>query len=762
MPRKKKEALDDTIKEKMEYIGLDFEDIPKNLVQTHNLNFKVLKGYDEKQYKQYRFINIKDIDILLTPTNRLNELKEKYEQARPLYMYLDSKDEEMLERHTTFLSMLKKVQIAGIEKVEKEQEMLAKALPFKVKYNGNYLWQIYYSESTGKYFMLVPTQDSDYSTFFYLLKKKIENKKDEKIFVPVSYVDYSGAILKKAELRDIENYLWLFTKDYPSIYEVYDKKGNISLQIIGETQIYGKVKSLYKMSFDTTKEASKFYKLLRALFILQTELPHYYDFKTNIEEKGALSIYLNNAKIQYESLPEFVLEQYIKSVGLKEQTRDEIDNLSRKLAILKQETAELETEYLAKEKQISTFLECKKTFFGKVKYYFKFGKKSNKNKKKEEQDFIEENQEQNIEKKTTKSKFKLEDRNYTLDELIVSFKELEITENNKKDTVMDINAMKLKNKNLKKKIENATSYINEIDEHKKSIFEFWKYSNKDEVAALEEGEEEELNINKIEKTFDFNEDFEKFSQNIDKEQRKKFTDSELDSSFIATTELLNLINRTYKKKAEPQEFSDMVKKLKDQKAELEDDDEFDVLGDFSSDNTKERNLGNKTHREPPRDKYQILEVKKGMKGLELKKILVNVVKDIKKALKKNELEEDIYVYKVLPYELDFNELQTFSLNEEDELEQCLKLDRLKRKIYMYRIKLHKGTNFIAFSNIIYYNNKNMTLPVGMNVSNKILVDLSSLDIKEVNSRSINKVYLENSKNDFSKLLMKTLEVHEME
>ena len=42
----------------------------------------------------------------------------------------------------------------------------------------------------------------------------------------------------------------------------------------------------------------------------------------------------------------------------------------------------------------------------------------------------------------------------------------------------------------KGKIENATAFIDEIDSHKKSIFEFWKYSNKDEVQALEEGMKE--------------------------------------------------------------------------------------------------------------------------------------------------------------------------------------------------------------------------------------------------------------------------------
>ena len=29
-------------------------------------------------------------------------------------------------------------------------------------------------------------------------------------------------------------------------------------------------------------------------------------------------------------------------------------------------------------------------------------------------------------------------------------------------------------RSIEKKLKNATKYINEIDEHKKSIFEFWK------------------------------------------------------------------------------------------------------------------------------------------------------------------------------------------------------------------------------------------------------------------------------------------------
>ena len=143
------------MKEKIEYLRLNFEKVPKTLIATDNLNFKLFKGYDEKQYKQYKYIKISDIDILLTPTHRLDSLSERYDKASPLYMYLDSKQEENAEKYATFLKMLKKIEISEVEKIEEEQEKLAKEIPFKVKYNGNYLWQIYYSKTSEKYFMII-------------------------------------------------------------------------------------------------------------------------------------------------------------------------------------------------------------------------------------------------------------------------------------------------------------------------------------------------------------------------------------------------------------------------------------------------------------------------------------------------------------------------------------------------------------------------------------------------------------------------------
>ena len=335
-----------------------------------------------------------------------------------------------------------------------------------------------------------------------------------------------------------------------------------------------------------------------------------------------------------------------------------------------------------------------------------------------------------------------------------------------KNIVMDINALKLKNKNLRKKIENASKYIDEINKHKKSIFEFWKYSNKDAVAELDEGEEEEFNVKKIEKVFNFEEDFEEFGNKADKSQRSKLTDSELESCFIASTELINLLNRIKLKVAENKEISEELKRLKiakekGRRPEDDDEEEFNIFGKIKQTNNIERTLGNKTHREQPRDKFEILEIKKGSKGIELKKQLEKVLKDIKTAIKKNALEEDVYVYKATTDQLEFNTLEQVSMDVKEELEQFLNTDKIRSKIYLYKIKLPKETNYIAFTNIIFFDNKNMTLPLGMNLSSKILVDLSKLNINEKNTKELNKLQFEEDNNDFSKFIVKNIELIEI-
>lgn len=755
----------DNIKEKLEYLGLDLENIPKGLLEFEPLEFRIPKRYDEKQYRQYRYVPVKQIEILLSPTTRLDDLEEKYKKASPLSDYLDSTNEDNILKYTTFLNMLKEFKIEDVEKVKEEQEKLNKKLPFKIKYEGNYLWQIYYSENTDKYFMLVPTEDSDYSTFFYVLKKQIENKREGKIFVPIRNLEYSHEYLSKSEFEDIENYMWLFTKDWPLVYEVYNKKNELSICIIGETEVYQKIKSNYKIELKSKEEAQEFYKLLKAMFILQTELPHYFEFKTNINKAGGIEFYRQDEEMEYEDIAKWLVKEYELGENKLKKTETEIEQGTEKLKNLKAEVAIQEIEYLAKEKQISTFLECKKSFFGKFKYYFKYSKKSNKNKMKPKkaEEIKEENKEKEP-KKTLKMKSSKNNKtNYTIEDILELYKELEGKETELKNIVLDINALKLKKKNMEKKIQNATAYIDEIDSHKKSIFEFWRYSNKDEVASLAEGEAEEVNvIKKIEKVFDYKDDLEKFGIKMDKMQRKILSKDELDSIYLTSTNLLEILNKVKLNDVLPKEIGASLKELKKEEAEdktLTRSEEFNIFGGIAQDTTKVSKINNKEHRELPKDKFNILELTKNTKQIGYKLSLETAIENIKRALDKIIIPEELPVYMATEEtSLDPKKINVFNINPEKEVEEAL-LNK-ETKINLFKLNLKEKTNAISFTNSVFFDNQNKTLPIGQDLSTKILVDVNKLKLKVKSKNKFKIIEFENEKDDFSKVTIKTVQVTE--
>ena len=772
MPRRKKTNIEPEIESKLKYIGLNLDKVPQNITEFEPLNFRIPKSYDEKQYKQYRYVPVKDIQILLSPTNRLEELENKYKKARPLADYLDNQKEENLLRYTVFLNMLKQVQIEEIEEIEKEQEKLSKKIPFRVKFEGNYLWQIYYSESTDKYFMIVPTEDADYSAFFYLLKKKLENKDTDKIYVPISSVGYSRTYLRKNEFDDIGNYLWLFTKNWPLIYEVYDKKDNLSIHIVGETCIYGNIKSMYKVVLSNNTEANHFYKLLKAMFILQTDLPKYFVFSTNVDSKGNLLFYCKDTKIEYSGMASFIKEQYALGEQSKQDYIKKLQEAKERLEELKQISAMQDIEYLEKEKQISTFLECKKTFFGKFKYYFKYSKKNKKSKMKLNEELHqtmleqEENEKSEQFEKTIITKKQITEnskKNHTIEELIEEYKEIEKQETELKNVIMDINAIKLKNKNMAKKIENATRFIQEIDNHKRSIFEFWKYSNKDEMSVLPEGEQEEVGVvKKIEKVFDYEEDFEEYGKSLDKLQRKTFDTEETDSIYIATTNVIDILNKIKTSTLIPKDVENTLKELKREQREenvLQQSEEFDIFGGIVQDSTKIKKIGNQSHREQPKDKFNILEINKMTKQIGFKLTLEQIIKNIKNAFEKGKTPEDITIYKaIVDDKIDDNKFNIFNVNPEKEMKEACKQDG--KMINLYKIHLKKGENIIGFTNSIFYDNQNKTLPVGMDLSTRVMVDVSKLDLNIKKSKTFSIASLENEEDMFSDIVVKKVTVYE--
>ena len=88
----------------------------------------------------------------------------------------------------------------------------------------------------------------------------------------------------------------------------------------------------------------------------------------------------------------------------------------------------------------------------------------------------------------------------TIEDLVLLIKAFERQDKRLKNDEMDVRALENKIKILNSKIRNAEAYLKEIDEHNKSIFDFWKYTNKDNNLILSEIDaEEEVPVTKFRK-----------------------------------------------------------------------------------------------------------------------------------------------------------------------------------------------------------------------------------------------------------------------
>ncbi|MCR5186111.1 MAG: hypothetical protein K6D97_03220 [Clostridia bacterium] len=740
----------DDLKKKLKYLDLDLNKIQDELISYEPLNFSISRLNNDRDHRVFKYISIDKIDILVTPCLRTDPLKEKYSKALPLYKYIvPSKNEDDLERYTTFLKMLNKVTIPEIENIVSLQKEVSEKEPFRVTYNKDHLWQIYYSESVDRYFMLVCTKEETYAEFFYLLKEKISYIKSNgldipKIYVPVNALNYSEAYLNRTEIADLENYLWLFTKNWALTFDVYNVKNKFSMQIVGETTVYDKVKSTYKIILANKDETIRFYKLLKALFIMQTEIKDHFKFSTKIDSNNSLELYFGKVRVTYDMLTEFIrneVEIAREEIDIK---NEDIVNIEKKLGEIKIAVRKNEEEYLVKQREISTFLEYKKTFIGKVKYFFKPPKSSKKLKSKDRvqgkiereiEDFVDANKDKFVEDKSVDYSF-IEKKYYTIEDLVVIYSILEKVEKNYQDVQQDLKAQKLKLENIISKVKNATLYIEEIDKHRKSIFDFWKYSNKDEKLSLEMGNEfdDEERNSSLKKSFDIEYDMEELGQKVDGIQRKKLSREETDSVFLANTEVLPLINMLRENNLNQRAIERCLERLKEQFQNnrlLIESETFDIFGNVADDSTKLKYIGSKSHRENEKSKFKILNINKKIDSFDFTEKLQSVGNYLDGAIPKNSAEYDFTLYKVcqITEEINENYFDVFNLDVEKALKEYE--DDGEGALNLIKLNYKEGLPLLYYSNIIFFDNMNQTLPQGMDVSSRVLIDCKKLDFKLV-------------------------------
>lgn len=669
----------------LENVELDLQKIEKCFEKIEPVDIRNIEIKSEKDYKVYKYVSIKDINMLLTNSLRLDEPTKKIENMNVLPYYLDKKN---TDEYVSFINSLENTSASEIKEVEEIQKSFIENIPSKIKYEKDYLWQIYYIKRTNKYYMIVPLQETKQQAFIYLLKKKMEDSED-KIYVPICNLYYENELIENGKINKLENYLFYFTNNWPSVYEVHNGK-NICIDIVGKLEIYEGITSDYKLHFENKEETDNFYELIKSLFDLQTELSNFLKFEIILDENGMIHFYYNNNEITSSNLKLFYIDEINKNLKSIEKLDEIQKELTTELNKLKLEERKLNTDLLNKQKQISTFLECKKTFLGRVKYFFKISKK-----KKEAPKDAELDEFCNVE-----DNGKIKHIYYgELEDLIYICKELKGKTILATTTRLDIQNLNIKIEILKKKIENASLYIDEIESHKKSIFEFWKFTNKDEKNQLTEGIVKVGSKTKIEKTFNLKEDLEEFGKQMDLLERKVLTEEEQESILVTGTSILNDINLILEN--EKVEFKEIKEKLVDINEKL------------------------LSHREMARKPEKFLKLNENTTAEEYTETLRKVINNVESALKKSITNVSLPVYSLKNPK---KELETFEINPKILIKEG-------KEINLYKLNVKQGTNLIAFTNIIFFNNRNQTLPVGMDYSSKVLLDLRDVEIQKQDVKS---------------------------
>ncbi len=808
--RKEKIGLKNDV---LEYIGLDLENIPQKLLEAEPIHFSDFSN--SNVYKVYDYVSVHDLEILITPLDRTAEIRERYKTAKPLSAYLQADDRKTKE---IFNDVLDLALVNEIKKLEDLQEKL-KNIPYFVKYDKNYLWQIYYSKEDNKYFMLFPANEGETSVLFYIIKKKLE-KEDTKIFVPINKMDYKGNLLTSAQINDIENYIWLFTNEWPNIYEVSGKY----LYVTGHTKVKKLFNTYYRNVFNNKNDAEKFYMLLKALFILTTETNYKYNFEPYVNENGELELEFNNENsndfaknnrkieeqsnedekkvleskkgfkanksnselITVQNLADFVDKQVELQKLRKTDLEEEIVRNEEILKELKEYVKKQNDIYVMQEKQIVMFLDCKKSFFKKISYFFKakkfiMPKLDNKIDKRLEDELGENSLEDELSKK---NEINL-NGSYTIKELVSAFNSANEVEIKARAVRADLKALKLKKENYARKIENAKKYIDEIESHKKSIFEFWKFSNKDELPALSEGESSESNKTKT----NANLDKDLLGARADSLQRQKLSDEEINALYLfyVMPKIFNRISKTYAKN----ENEDTKKIEKDILEGLKNKTSKRLLDNLINDYTAVKKINSKEHRENERNEIAILRINENTtveefedrinyfkKALESAYNKIYAITSMPVYIKKSNAQNEFILGDINPENLinensskNVIEERDFNLENESEVEIATDLERIAKKedsvlrnnvsrekdkadkqgIEIVKIDLSNEEHALYLSNIVFFDNQNKTLPIGMDLSSKVVIKLNEAT-KDYKYRKV--IYIFNKENDFDVKQMK--------
>ena len=741
MPKQSSENIIPT-ETKLEYIGLNLNKIPDFLKTSKMTECNLIKEYKDSTYKVYKYLNVNDIQIFITQENVLSDIQKRCKLAKPIEEYL--KDEDLKSK---FIQMVQNVDLEKVNELENEQDKFGYSYPASVCFKTSLKWRIYYSKTLRKYFMIVSCNEKETEAMFFLLKKQIQSAREKvaiKIYVPIANEVLSENFLTNVQVSEIENNLWYITKKWPMTYEIVDIYGNRSMHIVGKTFVYQNLQSNYEILIKNQRDAIEKYELLKEIFLIVSNLKNEYNFNVKINEKGLFYLAIDEEEITLDNMNIFLNNQSEEKIEKIKTCVSEIDTIDVKLKEIKEEFENKADEFNTKQKQIVMFLQCKKTFLGRFKYFFKSVKKNkkiNRISKIQKVDLIDVTEENN-------NIYEKKDYYYIEDLLAICNifnKKMEILKSKEEELKLFEDKIQI----LNQKIKNADLYISEIESHKKSIFEFWKFTNKDIPNELNEAEKKIENNKQItiDGEFNYNNDIEKFEKLMDNMQIEKLSKNEMDIIF-GIKDYINVLDILCKKDIEKDDEDFLVRFLEEEK------EKYEKIGKSQNiiyyDAKQNINIHTKNiNKNVMKDKYKIMNFSANITMEEFKANILKCKRILEKANNKIKVPYNIPAYTILENN-KMHEWCIVNLNLEDEIEK-----EGSNTINIIRYNINEGSSALFYTNhIIYANEENNKF---REVEEKnALINLSEF---EISLKTKQKERISNM-NNFYENVIKTIKIYE--
>ena len=334
---------------------------------------------------------------------------------------------------------------------------------------------------------------------------------------------------------------------------------------------------------------------------------------------------------------------------------------------------------------------------------------------------------------------------YTIDDLLAVCNILKREEesNNKVETELK-NIIK-KVDILKTKIKNADLFIKEIESHKTSIFEFWKFTNKDIPNVLNEANKEEDSQKELNRKVEFKNNFEEFAKEIDNLQFKILSKNERDSIFTAMdyVNIISILSKNDIGDEEEKYISDILENEKEKfiKNKMEQNIiYYDINQKVDMHIKANNNLKNK---------YEILNLDTNTKLEDFEQKLLTLKKILEKAYNKIKSPYNIEVYSILQN----NQMFEWTLANLDLQAEIKKQDINNIDVIKYNIP--KGSSLLFYSNHVIYS-ENSKERFGMDDTKEVLLCLNNFE-RSLIGKSKEIVSLE--KNDYENII-KTIKIYE--